>query len=313
MAYNNIISRTDAAALIPEEVSLDILNTLESESAAMQLFRSINMGTRQDRLPILSALPVAGFINGDTGLVSTTEVNWANKFLTAEPLGCIVPIPRDVLADTSYDMWGNIKPLVKQAIGRALDAAVFFGVNKPSSFPGAIITGITTLVNTVERGTNTAAQGGLAQDINDVMSLVEAQGFRVTGFTADEPLRGRLRGARDTQGRRLDDITPTEIEGKKIVYSMDGLWPTAAGSAELIAGDFRQAILGYRTDISYTLLKESVIQDATGAIQYNLAQQRMVALLVEARFGFQVANNINYRVQSEASRYPFAALVSPTP
>ena len=38
------------------------------------------------------------------------------------------------------------------------------------------------------------------------------------------------------------------------------------------------------------MLTEGVIQDGTGAIQYNLPQQDMVALRVVARYAFAVGN-----------------------
>jgi hypothetical protein len=90
LAYNNLTSRTDAAALIPEEVSNVMLGKATEQSAVLQLFRRIPVGRAQVRFPVLSALPVAYWVNGDTGLKQTTEINWANKFLNIEesPRSC---------------------------------------------------------------------------------------------------------------------------------------------------------------------------------------------------------------------------------
>src|SRR3954468_23413828 len=135
MPYNNLISRTNAQAQIPEVVANDLLSGLSNQSAALSLFRQVRMATNQTRMPVLSALPTAYFVNGDTGLKQTTEVAWANKFLNVEELAAIVPIPEAVLDDATFDVWGAVMPLLEQAIGRALDAAVLFGVNKPASWP----------------------------------------------------------------------------------------------------------------------------------------------------------------------------------
>lgn len=310
MPYDNIISRTDAAALIPEEVSDAILGNLPAQSAALTLFRQARMSRKQTRMPVISALPTAYFVNGDTGLKQTTEVNWDNKYLNAEELACIVPIPEAVLDDADFDAWGSVQPEVEAAIGRALDAAVFFGTNKPASWPDAIVTAAVAAGHTVARGTNAAAAGGIYGDLSDVYSLVEADGFDVNGLVAATTYKGRLRNARSTAGEALDDEFAAEVR-ENIKYPMRGLWPTGANAAEVVAGDFTQAILGVRQDITYKVLTEAVIQDNTGAIIYNLAQQDMVALRVTARFGFQVANVINYDNANAATRYPWAVLRSP--
>jgi hypothetical protein len=79
----------------------------------------------------------------------------------------------------------------------------------------------------------------------------------------------------------------------------------------MIAGDWSQGILGVRQDITYKILDQAVIQDNTGAIIYNLAQQDMVAMRVVARYAFQVSNTINYDQPVEAQRSPWGVLLSP--
>ena len=312
MAYNNLISRTSAQATIPEQVSEAIMKSVQNDAAALQMFTHIPMSSNQTRMPILSALPTAYFVNGDTGLKQTTQVDWSNKYLNAEEIAAIVPIPEAVLddaRDTGFDVWGSIMPLVSQAIARTLDGAVFFGVNKPASWPGAVVTDAASAGNTVARGANLAAAGGIVGDFSDLFATVEADGFDVDGLIASTGYKSRLRNARGTTGDSFDDAFANELRSIT-KYPMRGLWPTGAGSVEAVAGDFSQAILGVRQDITYKVLDQSVIQDNTGAIIYNLAQQDMVALRVVARFGFQIANYLNYDQPTTAQRYPFAVLHS---
>src|SRR6188508_2944328 len=106
MPYDNIISRSDAAALIPEEVAAPLLAGAVEQSAALSLFRRVPMSRAQSRIPVIAALPTAYFVNGDTGLKQTTEVNWTNKYLNAEEIAAIVPIPETVLDDADFDVWG---------------------------------------------------------------------------------------------------------------------------------------------------------------------------------------------------------------
>lgn len=311
MPYANIISRSNVAALIPEAVSSDIIESAPEASAVLTMFPRVPMSSNQTRMPVLAALPTAYFVNGDTGLKQTTEMAWENKFLNVEELAAIVPIPEAVLDDSSFDIWGSIKPRLVEAIGRAVDAAIFFGTNKPASWPTDVAAACVAASNTYTRGTNAASAGGIAEDINQLMALVEADGFDVNGFVSRTTYKARLRSARDTTGQKLVDVGTSTIEGSPLKYAMRGLWPTGSGSAEMFAGDWSQMILGVRQDITYKVLDQAVIQDGAGAIQYNLAQQDMVALRIVFRLAWEIANPLNYENSTEATRYPFSVLRAP--
>lgn len=314
MAYSNLTSRTDAGALIPEEVVRAMMPELRQSSASLNLFRQIPVARAQQRFPVLSALPIAYFVSGDTGLKQTTELAWANKYMNMEEIACIVPIPDAVAEDVEFNIWDEARPLVADAIGRTLDAAIFFGVNKPSSWPSDIATAaaaVTPTDNVYRRGTNAAAAGGIAEDLNQAIALVEAGGFDVNGIVVDRPFRSRLRSARDTTGQKIMDVTTNTVDGITVTYAMAGLWSTSTGAAEAFVGDFSKGIIGVRRDITFDMSKEAVIQDNTGAIIYNAFQQDLTFLRVTMRVGWQVANTINYSQQTEAARYPFAVLDHP--
>src|SRR4030095_14358452 len=163
MPYNSLIDRTESAPLIPEDVSREIIKGVTEKSATLKLFRHRQMTRAQQRMPVLSTLPTAYFVTGDTGLKQTTEQAWSNKFLDAEEIAAIVPIPLNVLADTDYDLWAEIKPNLEEAIAVALDDAVFFGTNKPASWPTAVIPAAAPAGNQGIAGT-------LSDDTNDVIN-----------------------------------------------------------------------------------------------------------------------------------------------
>jgi HK97 family phage major capsid protein len=202
-------------------------------------------------------------------------------------------------------------PLLTDAIARTIDAAVFFGTNKPASWGGAIVTDATTAGNVVNRSVGTARtdKAGLAGYFSDALGQVEADGFNADGIVANTSYRGLLRNTRDANGNLLAEVSPTGIYGLPVTYPMRGLWPASAtGAAEAVVGDFQQAILGIRQDITYKLITEGVIQDGAGAIQYNLPQQDMVALRVVFRCAFQTANTLNYDNTNGSTRYPFSVI-----
>lgn len=327
MAYNNIIARGDVPA---QEASLDtILAELESTSAVRDLFRQVPVSKAQVRFPVLSALPMAYWVNGDTGLKQTTEIAWKNRFINIEELAVIVPVPQNVLDDSDFDIWGETRPLVRDAIDRALDSAVFFGDGAPGTFPTAVQDAAIAAGNVTTAGTSTTAQGAFFGDMDSLFEQVESDGYTVRGIVADTLIRGRFRRARNVQGDRIDrdrvNAQFTEFDGVPVSYAMEGLWPvstpdpdgagagTATAGVLAIAGDFaRQFVFGLRKDVTYEVFREGVIQDNTGAIVYNLLQQDMVALRVTFRAGWQVANTINYRNSGpDAGRYPAAVLNAP--
>lgn len=325
MPYNDLITRTDAQAMIPEQVSDAMLTSLRDTSAVLQLATRIPVATNQTRFPVLSALPSAYWVNGDTGLKQTSDAAWANKFINIEELAVIVPIPENVLDDAGFDVWASVRPLMESAIARQLDSTIFFGgnydqgtgaftANAPASFPTNVVAGAVAAGNTATAGATTAANGGLAQDFSDLFATVEGDGYDVTGVVANTQMKGRLRSVRSTDGSPLNgQVTQGEVFGEPVTYPMRGLWrPLVAATVRTlaIAGDFSNMVVGVRRDFTYKLLTEGVITDAGGLIQFNLPQQDMVALRLTFRVGWQVANPINYDRAVEASRYPFGVLQS---
>ena len=314
--YNSLTSRTDAGALIPEEVSESMLATATEQSAVLSMFRRIPVARSQVRLPILSALPVAYWVTGDTGLKQTTEMAWTNKFLNIEEAATIMPVPDAVADDIDANIWDEAMPYLVQAFGRLVDSAVFFGTNAPASFPTNINASAAAAGNVVSVSSpTTAATGGVMADIDNLYGAVEGDGFDVSGFVAATSFRSKLRTARDTTGQKLDaariggDLGA--FDGLRVVYPMRGLFPTGGGAGTnpaVFAGDWDQFVLGVRRDITVDVFREGVIQDGAGAIVYNLMQQDMTAIRLTFRLGWQVSNLLNNDQPVEANRYPVAVL-----
>lgn len=310
VVYNSQIDRSDAASLIPEDVSKEIIQGVAKFSTVMSMgTRAPNMPRAQRRVPVLSTLPLAYFVNGDTGLKQTSDQTWGNKFFDAEELAVIIPIPESVLADVDYDIWGEVKPRIMEAMGIAFDQAVFFGTNAPASWPTNILTAAVAAGNSVALGTGVDLYDDLLGE-NGVISLLEADGYMASGHVAAMGMRGKYRALRDANGQLIfmnSMQTPGQytLDGSQIFFPENGAM--IPGSALQFSGAFNQLVYAMRQDITYKILTEAVIQDGAGAIIYNLAQQDMVALRAVMRLAWQIPNPIN-RVNATATRYPFAVL-----
>lgn len=308
-SYGDLTTRTDSSALIPEEVSTAMLGKATETSAVLSLFRNIPVSRAQIRFPILNSLPVAYWVTGDTGLKQTTDMSWTNKYMNVEEIATIMPVPDNVLDDVDANIWDEAMPLLAEAFARVFDTAVFFGSNAPASFPSDIKTATAAVSNTVTEGTNAAAAGGFLGDIDDAYALVEGDGFEVNGFVGGVTLRSKLRKNRNTIGDVTDggvrvSADLRSVDGFPVVYPMKGLWTTTSGSARVFIGDWSQFVRAVRKDITLKVLTEAVIQDNTGAIMFNLAQQDMTAVRLTMRVGWQVVNTINNENPTEATRYP---------
>ncbi len=152
MSFTDSITNDDVGALIPEEVAGSILQNVEVKSAAMQLMRKARMTRAQQRLPVLSALPTAYFVASGGGLKQTSKAAWANKYLVAEEIAVIIPIPEAYLDDAEFDVWGEIKPKIAEAFAVAIDGAVLFGTNKPDTWGLDVYAHAIAAGNAVVRG-----------------------------------------------------------------------------------------------------------------------------------------------------------------
>lgn len=309
--FNNKIDRSGAEALIPEDASREIIQGIPEYSAVMQLAtKAPNMSRKQRRIPVLSSMPTAYFVDGDTGLKQTSQQAWANKYFNAEELAVIIPIPEAVLDDADYDIWAEVKPRIMEAIGVAFDAAVFTGVNAPASWPTNLLDAATAAGNAVALGTNEDLYDDLLSE-GGAIALVEEDGFMATGHVAAMGMRGKYRGLRDKQGQPLfktgmQNSTSYELDGAPIVFPKNGALDTS--KVLQFSGDFKQILYAMRQDITYKILDQAVIQDNTGKIIYNLAQQDMVALRAVVRLAWQVPNPINRLSPDESERYPISVL-----
>lgn len=310
--YNSLISRTDATALIPEEVSREIIQAVPEASAVMRLARRLpNMSRKQRRMPVLSGLVTAYFVTGDTGLKQTSEAAWENKYINAEELAVIVPIPEAVLDDVDYDVWSEIRPSIVEAFGKAFDQAVLLGTNAPDDWPDDLVTGATSASHTVTLGTGADIYDDIMSE-GGVIAKVEEDGYAVSGHVAALTMRAKLRGLRDDNGvpifnRTVQAASMYELDGAAVEFPRNGSMDAA--TALMFSGDWTQLVYAMRQDITYKVLTEAVIQDGSGNIVYNLAQQDMVALRAVMRLGWQLPNPINRVNTSASTRYPFGVLL----
>ena len=259
-------------------------------------------------MPVLDMLPMAYFVNGDNGQKQTTKMSWDKKYITAEEIAVIVPIPEAVLEDADYDIWGEVRPRVQEAFGKVIDGAVLFGVEKPASWRDDLVATAT------KAGSVVKTTADLYADImgeDGVIAKVEQSGYFVNGHVADISVRAKLRGLKDTTGQPIfktdmQSGTNYTLDGSGMYFPNNGTFDKT--KAQIITGDFSQLVYAMRQDITFKLFTEGVVQNTDGTIAYNLMQNDMVALRAVMRLGWEIPNPVNSQQKDKAKRCPFAVL-----
>lgn len=290
------VTGIDTAAVeetFDEALAAELITALPKRSVALQSLPVIPMGTKTSRIPVLSALPTASFLNGSQAVKPASSVSWDKVLLTAEEIAVIIPIAEDAIEDSSLDVVGRTTDLIVQEFGRVLDAAVFFGTGAPATFPTDGIYG-----NAYD---SVAATAQIADDLNDLFALVEDLDEDVDRVFAARALRTALRGQKDGNGAPIY-VPSMGAANVSEIYGVPTRFPLGwdKTSALAIAMNSACAVIGLRSDVKTKILTEATLTDFG-----NLAEKDSIAIRAVMRVGFQLANPVS--LENAAGELPIAA------
>ncbi len=325
--YDQMVERSGlvSAGLIPTKYIPGIIQEAVTQSVCLPLMRRLpNMSTKIESRPVMNDFPDAYFVDSEAGdgsgssysegLLQTTDQGWTNTTLTASKLGVTVWIPKDTIDDAisnGYDLWGETRPRIGEAIAKALDAAILHGTNKPSAWPAGIVTGAGAASMTLQHGSNADLKDWYDEIFatGGIFSLVEAKRYKVNGIVADMSMLSQLRGLRATDGTPLynpsmQDSVPDRLAGMPLITPENG--SLDATTALMIVGAWNQAMYAWRQDMMVSFSDTAVGTDASGNVIRNAFQQDLIAMKVTCRIGWCMPLPADRA--GTASRYPFAVL-----
>lgn len=308
MAYNNIVGTADLSEQqIPVQEIREILKTAPEQSVVLTRARRVPMSARSARQSVLSTLPDAFWVTGETGMKQTTKAAFSQTTITAEELAVIVPIPDALIADSNVPLWNEVRPLLTEAIGKKIDEAALFGTDKPASWPDGIVPAAIAAGNVAQLSDSVDLPGAFL----DIATKASKSGAAISSFVAEPGLNWQLRGLKDANGQYLFGAPtaggPATLFGFTLDEVRNGAW-----NAEAAVGlgiDWSRFVVGVRQDITFDLFSEGVISDDAGKVVLNLMQQDTKALRVVFRVGFQVMAPM-IRLGGETAPYP-AGVVTP--
>lgn len=320
MAFNEITTSAPDPTLLPVEYVPEVIKQTAQQSALLRLSARRMLAARTTRIPVLSSLPQSYWVgttsNDFSDLKQTTHSEWKGINLNVEDLAVLVPVPNAYMADENFPVWGEIAPFVAESMGAKLDAAAIFGIDKPASWPTAIVPGATTAGNVVPEGTGK----DLAVDVASLAAKLKRTGYSTNGFASEPGLGWDLTGLRSTDGI---PIYQPDLQGRgegqglygfPLAEVLDGSWD--ATKAKLIAGDWTKSIVGIRSDITFEQFSQGIISDATGKVVLNAMQQDCTVFRAVFRVAWAVAvpaTRLEPNKDKPTGKFPFGVLTPKTP
>ena len=301
------VTRENASPLIKPEESNEIIQAVVESSTALKLMNRLpNMGTNVREYPIMDSYPMAGFVDGDAGLKMTTNMKWSKDKIVAEEIAAIVAVPDNVAADADYDIFAQMKPRLVEAAGKVIDAAIFFGTNKPTAWRAGIVPAAVTAQN------NVAATADIVTDVfgeGGLIAKVEEDGYFPESIVSAISMRAKLRGLKDKDDRplfmeNLHQGAQYTLAGMGMEFPRNGAFD--ATQALMVTGDWSQAVYAIRQDVTFDVFTSGVVSDADGKVIYNLMQNDMKAIRMVIRLGWNILNPVNAVNPDGTKRFPFA-------
>jgi HK97 family phage major capsid protein len=135
-----------------------------------------------------------------------------------------------------------------------------------------------TGIQNVSMGTNGAALTGWAPMLNAVQALEAANAGNVTAMVAAPRTARTIYGFADTTGQPLQP--PPRVAGVPLLVTtsmpINETQGTATAASSIIMGDFREALIGLRTDITIRVLDQRFAD--TGEVAFLAWMRADVAL-----------------------------------
>ena len=273
---------TDYPNVIPKEVIPALLGRARQRSVVLQLGNVRSMSTGTASIPIVSFMPVAGFVNPTYGgRKPATKIEWTAQAVTAEEIACVAAIPNAFVDDAGFPIFEEVNEQFAGAIAKALDEAVLFGTAAPASFPAG---GLYGLAGTPQTGADavTAIDAAAAQ--------IEASGAMPNGIAAGSAIGAALRSFYREGSLSTPDQAPAmNIYGWPVVQTP--IWDATKGDA--VVGDWTYLLVGLRQDVTFDRSDSAMIQDGTGAIIANAFQDDLTAFRCYMRVGVAVGRPLN--------------------
>ena len=286
------INRTTNSMALPSDISSEILQKTQEESAIMRLAQHIALPGRGVTIPVITNDPSAAWV-AETAAKPVSNATPATKLMSAYKIAVIETFSKEFVRDIPalYDALVARLPL---ALAGVFDNTVIGGTQAPG--------------NNFDTFAACTAQSILNANNGTYLGLVAADGDIAThggvmnGLAFGAQGRGLLLSAVDGQSRPLflasaNDGVVDRVLGVPTYFnkSLYKAGTAAAGQTPGtpavvgIAGDWSKAMYGTVAGVEISVSDTATLAVGTGndATTINLWQQNMIAVRAEIEVGFR--------------------------
>lgn len=275
------INRT--AINLPSEVSSEILQKTQEQSAIMRLARQVQLPGHGLTIPVITGDPAAEWV-AETAKKPTSNPTVSSKLMTAYKLAVIETFSSEFVRDAKalYDALVARLPL---ALAQKFDNTVAGGTTKPGDNFDQL---------SEATGSAITASNAYATLVTADSTIAEA-GYILNGFALAPAAKAILLSAVDGNGRPLFINSVSEgaipqILGAPTLQNKGIKTDTIIG----IAGDWTQAIYGTVEGVQVSVSDQATV----GTV--NLWEQNMVAVRAEIEIGFRADTDAFYTLKVSA-------------
>ncbi|WP_166140841.1 phage major capsid protein [Nocardioides ochotonae] len=280
--------RGDApAAILPKEVSAEIWQDAQEQSAVMSLCNRINLPGVGISVPMITGDPAADWA-GETDEIAVGDAAVDFREMKGHKIGVIETFSKEFRRDLPA-LYEELRRRLPGTIAAKFDATVFHAENGTGPVNGTTFDSLKAKV-TQEAG---LAAATAYTDLVEIDGLVSAANGTVTGFALAPKARGILLSATDGNERPLllNDVAREGSVNSLLgvpVKRVGAVYAPADDGAEVLgyAGEWSNAFYGVVQDIQVEVSDQATITKGGKAL--NLWQRDMFAVKVTAHLGFMV-------------------------
>lgn len=278
------INRTTNSMALPSDISSEILQKTQEESAIMRLAQHIALPGRGVTIPVITNDPSAAWV-AETAAKPVSNATPATKLMSAYKIAVIETFSKEFVRDIPalYDALVARLPL---ALAGVFDNTVIGGTQAPGN---NFDTFAACTAQSILNANNGTYLGLVAADAD-----IAAHGGVMNGLAFGAQGRGLLLSAVDGQGRPLflasaNDGVVDRVLGVPTVFNKN-LYKAGASSGSVpavvgIAGDWSKAMYGTVAGVEISVFDTATL--TSGQTTINLWQQNMIAVRAEIEVGFR--------------------------